>query len=130
MPAHVFTHVLPRRPALALSVASAVGVVPAGCQCASVPVAGSPIRRGVNPVVCVSRLRTGRPRCGAARVSDTSYSDTRSVPGPSDRLIQRPRSWLQRTAATHVRCCRCAGMGRCTGSNRGTRSPVKHSPQS
>ncbi|MEU6537696.1 permease, partial [Streptomyces sp. NPDC047000] len=47
VPARVFTRVLPRRPALAVPVAGVAGVVLPGCECASVPVAGSLIGRGV-----------------------------------------------------------------------------------
>ncbi|RST10939.1 hypothetical protein EF908_39920 [Streptomyces sp. WAC04770] len=49
VPAGAFGKALPSRPALAVPVASAVGVVLPGCECASVPVAGSLIRRGVPP---------------------------------------------------------------------------------
>ncbi len=49
VPAELFTRVLPRNPALAVPVASAAGAVLPGCECASVPVAGSLIRRGVTP---------------------------------------------------------------------------------
>ncbi|WBB64392.1 permease [Streptomyces sp. WMMC500] len=56
VPAHVFTRVLPRRPALAVPVASAAGVVLPGCECASVPVAGSLIRRGVTPAAAFAFL--------------------------------------------------------------------------
>ncbi|MEU6541393.1 permease, partial [Streptomyces sp. NPDC047000] len=47
VPADLFTRVLPRRPALAVPVAGVAGVVLPGCECASVPVAGSLIGRGV-----------------------------------------------------------------------------------
>lgn len=46
VPARVFTRVLPRRPSLAVPVAGAAGVILPGCECASVPVAHSLIRRG------------------------------------------------------------------------------------
>jgi len=49
VPPSVFTKVLPRRPALAVPVAGASGLVLPGCECASVPVAGSLISRGVTP---------------------------------------------------------------------------------
>ncbi|RFU84172.1 hypothetical protein DY218_24125 [Streptomyces triticagri] len=49
VPAHVFQRLLPRRPALAVPVASVAGVALPGCECASVPVANSLIRRGVTP---------------------------------------------------------------------------------
>ncbi|MET9800135.1 permease [Streptomyces sp. NPDC006368] len=85
VPARVFRRALPRKPALAVPVASAAGVVLPGCECASVPVAGSLIRRGVtpaaafafllsapavNPVVLVSTAVAfpGRPEMVAARL--------------------------------------------------------------
>ncbi|MEI5520527.1 permease [Streptomyces brasiliscabiei] len=56
VPARVFTRVLPKRPALAVPVAGAAGVVLPGCECASVPVAHSLIRRGVNPAAAFAFL--------------------------------------------------------------------------
>lgn len=56
VPAHVFGKMLPRNPALAVPVASAAGVVLPGCECASVPVAGSLIRRGVTPAAAFAFL--------------------------------------------------------------------------
>ncbi|MFF4800635.1 permease [Streptomyces sp. NPDC001351] len=49
VPADLFTRILPRSPALAVPVAGVAGVVLPGCECASVPVANSLIRRGVTP---------------------------------------------------------------------------------
>ncbi|MCZ7456420.1 permease [Streptomyces sp. WMMC940] len=56
VPAHVFGKALPRSPALAVPVASAAGIVLPGCECASVPVAGSLIRRGVTPAAAFAFL--------------------------------------------------------------------------
>ncbi|MEU8570488.1 permease [Streptomyces pathocidini] len=56
VPARVFSRVLPKRPALAVPVAGAAGVVLPGCECASVPVAGSLIRRGVPPAAALAFL--------------------------------------------------------------------------
>ncbi|MFC7218106.1 permease [Streptomyces polyrhachis] len=56
VPAHVLARALPRRPALAVPVASAAGMVLPGCECASVPVAGSLIRRGVLPSAALAFL--------------------------------------------------------------------------
>ncbi|MDX2523853.1 permease [Streptomyces europaeiscabiei] len=56
VPARVFTRVLPRRPALAVPVAGAAGVILPGCECASVPVAHSLIRRGVDPAAAFAFL--------------------------------------------------------------------------
>lgn len=56
VPADLFTKVLPRRPALAVPVAGAAGAVLPGCECASVPVAHSLIRRGVTPAAAFAFL--------------------------------------------------------------------------
>ncbi|MET9666619.1 permease [Streptomyces sp. NPDC006475] len=56
VPASVFSRVLPRNPALAVPVASVAGTVLPGCECASVPVAGSLIRRGVTPAAAFAFL--------------------------------------------------------------------------
>jgi uncharacterized membrane protein YraQ (UPF0718 family) len=86
VPERVFSKLLPRNPALAVPVAGAAGVVLPGCECASVPVAGSLMRRGVapaaalafllsapaiNPVVLVatSIAFPGRPTMVAARLA-------------------------------------------------------------
>ncbi|GAA2445801.1 permease [Streptomyces glaucus] len=56
VPDRVFTRLLPRNQALAVPVAGAAGVVLPGCECASVPVAGSLIRRGVAPAAALAFL--------------------------------------------------------------------------
>lgn len=56
VPASALTRALPRNPAVAVPVASAAGVVLPGCECASVPVAGSLMRRGVAPAVALAFL--------------------------------------------------------------------------
>ncbi|MYW21827.1 hypothetical protein GT039_41225 [Streptomyces sp. SID2955] len=56
VPEGVFRRVLPRRPALAVPVAGAAGVVLPGCECASVPVASSLIGRGVPPAAAFAFL--------------------------------------------------------------------------
>ncbi|MDX3314918.1 permease [Streptomyces sp. NPDC054884] len=56
VPARVFQRVLPKRPALAVPVAGAAGVVLPGCECASVPVANSLIGRGVTPAAAFAFL--------------------------------------------------------------------------
>ncbi|MGW5232143.1 permease [Streptomyces nodosus] len=56
VPERVFTRALPRRPALAVPVAGVAGVVLPGCECASVPVANSLIRRGVHPAAAFAFL--------------------------------------------------------------------------
>ncbi|MER6344947.1 permease [Streptomyces sp. NPDC001595] len=56
VPERVFTRLLPRNQALAVPVAGAAGIVLPGCECASVPVAGSLIRRGVAPAAALAFL--------------------------------------------------------------------------
>ncbi|MEW2305496.1 permease [Streptomyces sp. NPDC006655] len=56
VPERVFTRLLPKRPALAVPVAGIAGVVLPGCECASVPVAGSLIGRGVTPAAAFAFL--------------------------------------------------------------------------
>ena len=94
VPPSFFARALPRHPALAVPVASAAGVVLPGCECASVPVAGALVRRGItpaaafafllaapaiNPIVLVASamgwlwLRLGRPEW--IRLPDRSHFD-------------------------------------------------------
>lgn len=56
VPRSFWARALPRHPALAVPVASAAGVVLPGCECGSVPIAGSLIRRGVTPAVALAFL--------------------------------------------------------------------------
>ncbi|MFE7767668.1 permease [Streptomyces sp. NPDC057438] len=56
VPERVFTRLLPRNPALAVPVAGAAGAVLPGCECASVPVADSLMRRGVAPAAALAFL--------------------------------------------------------------------------
>ncbi|MGX6745761.1 permease [Streptomyces peucetius] len=56
VPTSVFNRVLPRNPVLAVPVAGAAGVVLPGCECASVPVAGSLMGRGIAPAAALSFL--------------------------------------------------------------------------
>ncbi|MER5200925.1 MULTISPECIES: permease [unclassified Streptomyces] len=56
VPERVFRRLLPRSPALAVPVAGIAGAVLPGCECASVPVAGSLMRRGVAPAAALAFL--------------------------------------------------------------------------
>ncbi|WLW53299.1 permease [Streptomyces sp. YU58] len=56
VPPSFFARALPNRPALAVPVAGAAGVVLPGCECASVPVAGALVRRGVTPAAALTFL--------------------------------------------------------------------------
>ncbi|WP_106971132.1 permease [Streptomyces sp. NRRL F-525] len=56
VPERVFTRLLPRNQALAVPIAGAAGAVLPGCECASVPVASSLMRRGVAPAAALAFL--------------------------------------------------------------------------
>lgn len=56
VPRSFWARALPRHPGLAVPVASAAGVVLPGCECGSVPIAGSLIRRGVTPAAALAFL--------------------------------------------------------------------------
>jgi uncharacterized membrane protein YraQ (UPF0718 family) len=56
VPERVFTRLLPRNQALAVPIAGAAGAVLPGCECASVPVADSLMRRGVAPAAALAFL--------------------------------------------------------------------------
>jgi uncharacterized protein len=56
VPPSFFAKALPSRPALAVPVAGAAGAVLPGCECASVPVAGALVRRGVTPAAALAFL--------------------------------------------------------------------------
>src|SRR5262245_44885844 len=56
VPPSFFVRALPKRPALAVPVAGVGGAVLPGCECASVPVAGALVRRGVTPAAALAFL--------------------------------------------------------------------------
>jgi uncharacterized protein len=56
VPEAFFARALPRRPALAVPVAGIAGLALPGCECASVPVAGALMRRGVTPAAALAFL--------------------------------------------------------------------------
>jgi uncharacterized membrane protein YraQ (UPF0718 family) len=56
VPRSFWARALPKHPALAVPVASIAGVVLPGCECGSVPIAGSLMRRGVAPAAALAFL--------------------------------------------------------------------------
>lgn len=56
VPRSFWARALPKHPALAVPAASLAGVVLPGCECGSVPIAGSLIRRGVTPAAALAFL--------------------------------------------------------------------------
>ncbi|WP_372339043.1 permease [Actinoplanes sp. RD1] len=56
VPRSFWAKALPKHPALAVPTAGLAGVVLPGCECGSVPIAGSLIRRGVTPAAALAFL--------------------------------------------------------------------------
>jgi uncharacterized membrane protein YraQ (UPF0718 family) len=56
VPRSFWAKALPKNPALAVPVASIAGVILPGCECGSVPIAGSLARRGVTPAAALAFL--------------------------------------------------------------------------
>nr|WP_207230140.1 permease [Krasilnikovia cinnamomea] len=56
VPRSFWAKALPRHPALAVPAASLAGIALPGCECGSVPIAGSLIRRGVTPAAALAFL--------------------------------------------------------------------------
>ena len=56
VPPSFFARALPKNPTLAVPVAGLAGIVLPGCECASVPVAGALVRRGVTPAAALAFL--------------------------------------------------------------------------
>lgn len=56
VPRSFWARALPRHPALAVPAAGLAGIVLPGCECGSVPIAGSLIRRGVTPAAALAFL--------------------------------------------------------------------------
>jgi len=56
VPRSFWQKALPRHPALAVPVASCSGVIMPGCECGSVPIAGSLVRRGVSQAAALAFL--------------------------------------------------------------------------
>ncbi len=56
VPPEFFARALPKRPAAAVPVAASAGVILPGCECASVPVAGGLVSRGVAPAAAFAFL--------------------------------------------------------------------------
>ena len=56
VPPTFFARALPNNPVLAVPVAGMAGAILPGCECASVPVAGALVRRGVTPAAAIAFL--------------------------------------------------------------------------
>ncbi|MFJ6982609.1 MULTISPECIES: permease [unclassified Streptomyces] len=94
VPASVFQRLLPKRPALAVPVAGAAGVVLPGCECASVPVANSLIGRGVTPAAAFAFLLSA-PAVNPVVLTATAIA----FPGSPEMVLARLVASLVTAAA-------------------------------
>ncbi|MDX3578893.1 permease [Streptomyces sp. FL07-04A] len=94
VPARVFQRMLPKRPALAVPVAGAAGVVLPGCECASVPVANSLIGRGVTPAAAFAFLLSA-PAVNPVVLTATAVA----FPGRPEMVLARLAASLVTAAA-------------------------------
>jgi uncharacterized membrane protein YraQ (UPF0718 family) len=84
VPPSFFARALPRRPALAVPVATAAGAVLPGCECASVPVAGALVRRGVTPAAALAFLLSA-PAINPIVLTSTAVA----FPGAPEMVLAR-----------------------------------------
>jgi uncharacterized membrane protein YraQ (UPF0718 family) len=84
VPSRIFERVLPKRPAAAVPVAGAAGVLLPGCECGSVPVAGALIRRGVAPAAAFAFLLASPAINPVVLVATTV-----AFPGRPDMVVAR-----------------------------------------
>ncbi len=115
VPASFFARVLPSKPALAVPVASSAGVVLPGCECASVPVAGAMIRRGVTPAAALAFLL-------AAPAINPIVLTATAVAFPDD-----PRMVLARFLASLVVACAMGWLWLRAGRTEWLRPPSRPS---
>ncbi|WP_031480588.1 permease [Streptomyces bicolor] len=114
VPASVFTRLLPKRPALAVPVAGAAGVVLPGCECASVPVANSLIGRGVTPAAAFAFLLSA-PAVNPIVLTSTAIA----FPG-------RPEMVLARLVASLLAACAMGWLWLWLGKEEWLRPAVRH----
>ncbi|MER6673783.1 permease [Streptomyces sp. NPDC000983] len=84
VPPSFFARALPARPALAVPVAGAAGAVLPGCECASVPVAGALVRRGVTPAAALAFLLSA-PAINPIVLTSTAVA----FPGDPEMVLAR-----------------------------------------
>jgi uncharacterized membrane protein YraQ (UPF0718 family) len=113
VPASFFARVLPSHPALAVPTASVAGVVLPGCECASVPVAGALVRRGVTPAAAFAFLLAS-PAINPIVLISTAVA----FPG-------QPRMVLARAVASLVVACVMGWLWQAFGKGSWLRMPSR-----
>ncbi|WP_405725887.1 permease [Streptomyces sp. NBC_01537] len=117
VPPAFFARALPDRPALAVPAAAMAGVVLPGCECASVPVAGALVRRGVAPAAALAFLLS------APAINPIVLTAT-AVAFPND-----PRMVLARFGASLLAACVMGWLWQRLGRNDWLRPPARPSSE-
>ncbi|BCJ48998.1 hypothetical protein Asp14428_04730 [Actinoplanes sp. NBRC 14428] len=113
VPRSFWARALPKHPALAVPAAGLAGVVLPGCECGSVPIAGSLIRRGVTPAAALAFLLAA-PAINPIVLTATAVA----FPGNPEMVVARgPRasSWRSPWAGSGCGWARPIGSGCRTG---------------
>jgi len=117
VPPSFFARALPKRPALAVPLAGVAGAVLPGCECASVPVAGALIRRGVTPAAALAFLLSA-PAINPLVLTATAVA----FPG-------NPRMVLARFVASLLVACAMGWLWQRLGRPGWLRPPERPSPE-
>jgi hypothetical protein len=115
VPPTFFARALPNRPALAVPVAGMAGAVLPGCECASVPVAGALVRRGVTPAAALAFLLSA-PAINPIVLTATAVAFPRN-----------PEMVLARFAASLVVACAMGWLWQRLGRTDWLRPPARSS---
>ncbi|GGJ49446.1 permease [Streptomyces brasiliensis] len=114
VPPSFFARALPSRPALAVPVAGMAGAVLPGCECASVPVAGALVRRGVTPAAALAFLLSA-PAINPIVLTATAVAFPRA-----------PEMVLARFAASLLVACGMGWLWQRLGRTDWLRPPAHH----
>jgi uncharacterized membrane protein YraQ (UPF0718 family) len=114
VPPSFFARALPRRAVLAVPVAGMAGAVLPGCECASVPVAGALVRRGVPPSAAFAFLLSA-PAINPVVLTATAVAFPRE-----------PQMVLARFAASLLVACAMGWLWQRMGRADWLRPPAQH----
>ncbi|WP_432037812.1 permease [Streptomyces cucumeris] len=117
VPASFFARALPKRPVLAVPAAGVAGAVLPGCECASVPVAGALVRRGVTPAAALAFLLSA-PAINPIVLTATAVAFPRE-----------PRMVLARFVASLVVACAMGWLWHRLGRTDWLRPPARPSAE-
>lgn len=115
VPPSFFARALPRHPGLAVPAAGMAGMVLPGCECASVPVAGALVSRGVTPAAALAFLLSA-PAINPIVLTATAVAFPRN-----------PEMVLARFGASLLVACAMGWLWQRLGRTRWLRTPARPS---